>query len=53
MLAPLLAHVANDGLGHVPEMFDGEPPFRRRRPAQAWSAATLLEVLLDDLADRR
>jgi predicted glycogen debranching enzyme len=54
LLKGLAAHLEDAALGHVSELLDPEPPFRAvGAPAQAWSAATSLEVLLDDLADGR
>jgi predicted glycogen debranching enzyme len=54
LLEGLAPHLEDAALGHVSEILEPEPPFRPvGAPAQAWSAATLLEVLLDDLADRR
>jgi predicted glycogen debranching enzyme len=44
-LAPLRAFVLGDGLGEVPEIFDGDEPRRPRGCiAQAWSAAELLRA---------
>ncbi len=46
LLAPLRAHVREAGLGHVSEMFDGDPPHAPRGCfAQAWSAAEIARVL--------
>lgn len=51
LLAGLAPHLADAGLGHVSELLEAEPPFRPAgAPAQAWSVATALEVLLSDLA---
>ncbi|HEY6101535.1 MAG TPA: amylo-alpha-1,6-glucosidase, partial [Anaeromyxobacter sp.] len=51
LLGGLEAHLHEAGLGHVSEILEPEPPFRPvGAPAQAWSVATALEVLLDDLA---
>src|SRR5207247_5118281 len=37
-LDPLLAHLSDAGLGHLPEIADGDPPHTPRRcPFQAWS----------------
>ena len=47
----MAAHLEDAALGHVSEILEPEPPFRPvGAPAQAWSVATLLEVLLQDLA---
>jgi glycogen debranching enzyme len=44
-------HLGEACLGHVSEIFEAEPPFRPAgAPAQAWSVAQLLELLLVDLA---
>lgn len=47
VLAPLRAFVLGDGLGQVPEIFDGdEPRLPRGCTAQAWSVAELLRAAL-------
>lgn len=49
-LQPLLAHLAEYGLGHVSEVTDGDPPHRPGGcPFQAWSMGELLrmQTLLD------
>ena len=44
-LAPLLAHLAEAGLGHVSEIADAEPPHTPRGcPFQAWSLGELLRI---------
>ncbi len=44
-IAPLLAHLADHGVGSVSEIFDGDAPFVPRGcTAQAWSVAELLRV---------
>jgi predicted glycogen debranching enzyme len=44
-LADLRRHLEADGLGQLPEVFDGDPPHRARGCiAQAWSVAELLRV---------
>jgi predicted glycogen debranching enzyme len=44
-LAPLLAHLADAGLGHVSEIADAEPPFTPRGcPFQAWSVGELIRL---------
>jgi predicted glycogen debranching enzyme len=49
-LAPLCEHLADGGLGHISEVFDGSAP---QRPggcvAQAWSAAEILRALVEDV----
>ncbi len=49
-LAPLQAHLADGGLGHISEIFDGDAP---QRPcgciAQAWSVAEILRALVEDV----
>lgn len=47
-LRPLAAHLLGEGLGQLPELFDGDPPHRALGcPAQAWSVAELLRVLAE------
>jgi len=47
------AHLGEGCLGTVAEIFEAEPPFRPvGAPAQAWSVAELLHLLLVELADR-
>ena len=42
---PLLAHRGELGLGHLPEIADGDPPHSPRGcPFQAWSVAAALEI---------
>lgn len=44
-LDPLLAHLEDAGLGHLPEIADGDPPHTPRgAPFQAWSLAELLRA---------
>ncbi len=51
---PLLAHLDELGVGHLPEIADGDPPHSPRGcPFQAWSLGELLRVLaLPALAPR-
>jgi glycogen debranching enzyme len=55
-LAPLLAHLAHAGLGHVSEIADGDPPHAPRGcPFQAWSVGEALRLdasVLAEPADR-
>jgi predicted glycogen debranching enzyme len=45
-------YIADEGLGQVPEVFDGDPP---QRPggciAQAWSVAELLRTLVEEIQE--
>ena len=44
---PLLVHLEGEGLGTLPEIFDGDPPHAPRGcPAQAWSVTEILRVEL-------
>ena len=44
-LAPLLAHLEDDGLGHLPEIADAEAPHAARGcPFQAWSVGEALRL---------
>jgi len=46
LLAPLRAHVREAGLGHVAEMFDGDPPHTPRGCfASAWSEGEIARIL--------
>jgi glycogen debranching enzyme len=53
-LSAFKAHLAESGLGHISEIFDGDPP---HRPvgciAQAWSVAELLRATVEDVYGRR
>jgi glycogen debranching enzyme len=50
-LAPLAAQAEVHGGGHLPEIADGESPFRPRGcPFQAWSTGELLRLALEVLA---
>jgi predicted glycogen debranching enzyme len=52
VLEPLRAFILGDGLGHVPEIFDGDAPqLPRGCIAQAWSASELLRATI--LASRK
>lgn len=49
-LEGLAAHLRVACLGHVSEVFDGDPPHRPRGcPAQAWSVAEPLRAMVEDL----
>jgi len=49
-LAPLKDHLADGGLGHISEIFDGDAPQRPRGcMAQAWSVAEVLRVLVEEV----
>jgi glycogen debranching enzyme len=49
-LLPLKDHVADGGLGHISEIFDGDAPqLPRGCIAQAWSAAEILRALVEDV----
>ena len=44
-VAPLLVHLEDTGLGHLPEVADGDPPHRPGGcPFQAWSMGELLRL---------
>jgi glycogen debranching enzyme len=49
-LEPLKGHLADGGLGHISEIFDGDAP---QRPcgciAQAWSVAEILRAYVEDV----
>jgi len=53
-LAPLRDHLADAGLGHISEIFDGDPP---HRPCgcmgQAWSVAEVLRAWIEDVQGLR
>ncbi len=52
--APLLAHLNDLGLGHLPEIADAEPPHTPRGcPFQAWSIGEALRLDRDVLATPR
>ena len=53
-LVPLKEHLADGGLGHISEIFDGDAP---HRPvgciAQAWSVAEVLRAAVEDVCGIR
>src|SRR3989442_16015268 len=50
---PLLKHLDEAGLGHIPEIADAEPPHTPRGcPFQAWSVGEALRLNLVVLAER-
>ncbi len=53
-LEPLKGHLADGGLGHISEIFDGDAP---QRPcgciAQAWSVAEILRAYVEDVKNIR
>lgn len=51
MMAPLLDHLTEAGLGQISEVFDGEPPYQPGGCfAQAWSVAELLRLWVEEFA---
>ena len=49
-LSPLRSYLENEGVGQIPEVFDGDPPHRAAGCyAQAWSVAEILRSLVEDL----
>jgi glycogen debranching enzyme len=54
IVAGLASHLEDACLGQASEILEAEPPFRPvGAPAQAWSVAAALELVLGDLAERR
>lgn len=54
LLKGLEAHLHEACVGQVSEIFDGDPPHEPRGcPAQAWSVAEPLRVLIEELGQRR
>jgi glycogen debranching enzyme len=50
-LAEFRRYVEDEGLGQIPEVFDGDAPHRAGGClAQAWSVAELLRSLVEDVA---
>jgi len=53
-LEELQRHVEHDGLGQIPEVFDGDPPHRAGGClAQGWSVAEVLRSYVEDVKDTR
>jgi predicted glycogen debranching enzyme len=49
-MLPLKGHLADGGLGHISEIFDGDAPqLPRGCIAQAWSTAEILRALVEDV----
>ncbi|MGA2417167.1 MAG: amylo-alpha-1,6-glucosidase [Candidatus Sulfotelmatobacter sp.] len=49
-LEPLREHLIDGGLGHIPEIFDGDAPqLPRGCIAQAWSVAEILRAYIEDV----
>jgi predicted glycogen debranching enzyme len=49
-LAPLKDHLADAGLGHISEIFDGDAPHQPRGCiAQAWSVAEVLRTYIEEV----
>jgi glycogen debranching enzyme len=50
-LAEFRRYIEHEGLGQIPEVFDGDAPHRAGGCiAQAWSVAELLRSLVEDIA---
>jgi predicted glycogen debranching enzyme len=53
-LSPLESHLAEAGLGHISEIFEGDAPHRPRGCiAQAWSVAEILRAYFEDVRGLR
>jgi predicted glycogen debranching enzyme len=49
-LSPLRDHLAEAGLGHISEVFDGDPPYHPGGcVAQAWSVAEIFRAYVEDV----
>jgi glycogen debranching enzyme len=52
-LAELRRYIAEEGVGQIPEVFDGDVPQRAGGcMAQAWSVAELLRIVMGNAATR-
>lgn len=50
LIEPLIAYLAHQGVGQIPEVFDADPPHGAGGcPAQAWSVAELVRLLATEL----
>ena len=53
-LSPLRAHLTDAGLGHISEIFDGDPPHCPRGCiAQAWSVGEVLRAYVEEVLQHR
>jgi len=53
-LAELRRYIGEEGVGQIPEVFDGDAPHRSGGcMAQAWSVAELLRIVMEDAAVKR
>lgn len=53
-LSGFAAHLDDAGIGHISEIFDGDPPHTPRGCiAQAWSVGEVLRTIVEDVLDRR
>jgi glycogen debranching enzyme len=53
-LEPLRTHLADGGLGQIPEIFDGDAPHPPRGCiAQAWSVGEILRAYAEDVKNIR
>ncbi len=51
-LIPIERHLNSEGLGHVSELADGDPPHRPRGcPFQAWSVGEILRAAIDNFSE--
>jgi predicted glycogen debranching enzyme len=49
-ISDLRSYVENEGVGQIPEVFDGDPPYRAGGCiAQAWSVAELLRTCVEEI----
>ena len=53
-IAPLKKHLSDAGLGHISEIFDGDPPHHPRACiAQAWSVGEVLRSYIENVQGKR